>query len=182
MAIRFFNPMVEILNSKFQIPIKATLWNLAFVFGCLLITTVLSSCDSKRVYDTMKDLDSSAWNERKELAFEVNIPDASVPYTLYYSLRYDNTYPYYNLYINRLLEDSTGKMLNKKLQAMDLFKNDTGMPMGKGMGAKKDYLIISETNYKFPYAGKYTFKLKQYMRQENLPGISAVGFRIEKQN
>ncbi len=78
------------------------------------------------------------------------------------------------------MEDSSGKFLNKKLQGMDLFKPITGIPFGSGMGSKKDYLIISEDNYKFPYAGKYTFKLKQYMRQENIPGISAVGFRIEK--
>ncbi len=128
----------------------------------------------------MQDLDSNAWNENQELAFEVSIPDASVPYKLYYTVRYDNDYPFYNLYINRTLSDSSGKFLNKKLQGMDLFKSSTGIPMGSGMGSKKDYLIISEDKYIFPYAGKYTVKLKHYMRQENLPGISAVGFRIDK--
>ncbi len=146
----------------------------------LLLTGLLFSCDNSKVYDSMTDLDSNAWNENQELAFQVDIPDATVPYTLYYSVRYDNNYPYYNLYVNRILEDSSGKFLNKRLQGMDLFKSSTGIPMGNGMGSKKDYLIISEDNYKFPYAGKYTFKLKQYMRQPNISGISAVGFRIDK--
>lgn len=146
----------------------------------LFIAAILSSCDNSKVYDTMQDLDSSAWNEHKELKFDVSIADASVPYTLYYMVRYDNDYPYYNLYINRTMEDSSGKVLHKKLQGMDLFKPSTGVPMGSGMGSKKDYLILAEDNYKFPKAGVYTFTLKQYMRQENIPGISAVGFRVDR--
>ncbi len=154
--------------------------NLFFVFICFLLSFGLLSCDGSKVFDSMQDLDSNAWNENQEMVYHVTIPDASDSYKLFYTIRYDNNYPYYNLYINRVLEDSSGKFLNKKLQGMDLFKSITGIPFGSGMGSKKDYLIISEDNYKFPYAGRYTFKLKQYMRQQNVQGISAVGFRVEK--
>jgi gliding motility-associated lipoprotein GldH len=154
--------------------------NILFILLAVCLTCMLASCNDSKVYDNMQDLDSNAWNEQQELQYEVTIPDASVPYTLYYSIRYDNTYPFHNLYITRVLVDSSGKFLHKKLQGMDLFRSDTGVPYGSGMGSKKDYLILSEDNYKFPYAGKYTFKLRQYMRQENIPGISAVGFRIDK--
>jgi gliding motility-associated lipoprotein GldH len=154
--------------------------NLFFVFTYCIIALGLFSCDGSKVFDSMQDLDSNAWNENREMVYKVTIPDASESYKLFYTIRYDNNYPYYNLYINRVMEDSSGKFLNKKLQGMDLFKPVTGVPFGSGMGAKKDYLILSEDNYKFPYAGNYTFKLKQYMRQENVQGISAVGFRIEK--
>lgn len=148
---------------------------------CLYLSWAsLSSCNRSKVYDTMQDIDSISWNEKKELSYAIVIDDASIPYTLYYSVRYDNNYPFYNLYINRILEDSAGKFLSKKLQGMDLFKASTGVPLGDGMGSKKDYLILSEDNYKFPYPGKYTVKLSQYMRQENIQGISAVGFRIDK--
>lgn len=148
---------------------------LSFIFSFALY-----SCDTAKVYDTVQDLDSNAWNEDAELLFDFSIEDTSARYTLYYSVRYDNSYPYYNLYINRQLEDSSGRFINKKVQGMDLFKANTGVPFGGGMGSKKDYLIIAEENYKFPYKGKYKVKLKQYMRQENLVGISAVGFRVEK--
>jgi gliding motility-associated lipoprotein GldH len=151
-----------------------------FGFVSVLISAGLFSCDTSKVYDSMQDLDSNFWNEKQEIVFPVTIQDASVPYKLYYEVRYDNNYPYYNLYINRVMEDSSGKFLNKKLQGMDLFKSKTGIPLGAGMGSKKDYLILSEDNYKFPYSGKYTIRLKQYMRQENIPGISAVGFRVDK--
>jgi gliding motility-associated lipoprotein GldH len=140
----------------------------------------MASCNDTTVYDRMQDLDSNAWSEKQELTFDVLVKDATIPYNLYYSVRYDNTYPFYNLYITRILEDSSGKFMEKKLQNMNLFTSDTGIPLGSGMGSKRDYLILSEENYKFPYAGKYTFTLKQYMRQENIQGISAVGFRIDK--
>ena len=151
-----------------------------FMFSIFLLCVGLLSCDSSKVYDTMQDMDSTAWNDKKELIFPITIKDASVAYRIYYTVRYDTNYPFYNLYINRALEDSAGKPLSKRLQGMDLFKADTGMPLGSGMGSKKDYLILSEDNYKFPYAGKYTVKLKQYMRQESIQGINAVGLRIDK--
>ncbi len=142
---------------------------------CLLV-----SCSGSKIYDNMQDMDSSVWNENKELLFQVSIPDTSTRYTLYYTIRYDNNYPFYNLYLNRELTDSTGKSLQKELQNMDLFNANTGIPYGDGMGSKKDFLILSKDNYKFPYPGQYTFKLRQYMRQENLPGIYAVGMRIDR--
>lgn len=145
-----------------------------------IISLGLLSCNTSTVYDSMQDLDSNAWNEKKELVFPVTIADASLSYNLFYTVRYDAAYPYYNLYLNRTMEDSTGKFMNKKLQGMDLFKSSTGVPFGKGMGSKKDFVILSEDNFKFPYAGKYTIRLKHYMRQENVLGISAVGFKVEK--
>ena len=152
------------------------------MFSIFLLCVGLFSCDSSKVkvYDTMQDMDSKAWNDKKELIFPITIKDTSAAYKIYYTVRYDNNYPFYNLYINRTLEDSAGKPLSRRLQGMDLFKADTGTPLGSGMGSKKDYLILSEDNYKFPYAGKYTVKLKQYMRQENIQGVSAVGLRVDK--
>ena len=142
--------------------------------------TGMVSCSTFTVYDTMKDLDSNSWSDKQELVFPIIINDPSISYKLYYTVRYDAAYPYYNLYINRVMEDSSGKFLNKKLQGMDLFKSSTGVPFGTGMGSKKDFIILSEDKYKFPYSGKYTIRLKQYMRQETILGISAVGFKVEK--
>jgi gliding motility-associated lipoprotein GldH len=154
--------------------------NIFIVFVLSLLVGGLFSCDSSRVYDTMHDLDSNAWNEKQELVYPVEISDPSASYKLYYTIRYNKDYPYYNLYINRVMLDSAGKFMSKKLQGMDLFKASTGVPYGNGIGSEKDYLIISEDKFKFPYAGKYTFKLKQYMRQPTISGISAVGIRVEK--
>ena len=151
-----------------------------FIFISSVLSVGLFSCDSSKVYDKVQDLDSTIWSDKQELVYPLEIKDASLTYKIYYSVRYDNNYPFYNLYINREMEDSSGKVLNKKLQGMNLFNSNTGVPLGSGMGTKKDYLILSEGSYKFPYAGKYTVKLKQYMRQESVQGISAIGFRIDK--
>jgi gliding motility-associated lipoprotein GldH len=152
----------------------------AILLGGLMAVSLIS-CDKTRVYDKMQDLDSSVWNDKQVLEFPIEIKNAELPYVISYTIRYDNEYPYYNLYINRELLDSAGVLLNKKMQGMDLFRATTGVPYGDGMGAKKDYQIISEQNVRFPYPGKYTIKLHQYMRIERLPGLSAVGVRIDLQ-
>jgi len=154
---------------------------ITFLLGCVL-SVLISSCDGSKVYDTMLDLDSNAWNENQALEYKFTIEDTASFYTIYYTFRYDDKYPFYNLYIHRTLEDSSGKFISKKLQGMDLFNSTTGVPFGGGIGTSKDYMVLSEENYKFPYSGNYTVKLSQYMRQESLLGISAVGFRIEKIN
>jgi len=149
---------------------------------CILQLLALPSCDKKRVYDTVVDLDSSYWNEQDTLQYSFEINDTSKAYQLFYNVRYNNAYPFYNLYVTRIVEDSIGNFISKKLQAMDLFNSTTGIPFGSGIGATKDYLILAEEGYKFPYMGMYTIKLQQYMRQEKLLGLKAVGVRVDVMN
>ncbi len=150
------------------------------IFTSITIAFLLYSCGSNKVYDTMVDLEDNEWPENKELSYTVDITDIASPYTIYYTARYNNDYPYYNLYITRFICDSAGKMLTKKLQNMDLFDSKTGMPYGGGIGSWKDFTILSEQKYKFPYKGKYIIKARQYMRQDTLKGIAAFGYKIEK--
>jgi gliding motility-associated lipoprotein GldH len=55
----------------------------------------------------------------------------------------------------------------------------TGKPMGDGLGDLFDHKIIALKNYRFPRAGKYTFKVRQYMRQDPLPAILSMGVSVE---
>ena len=55
----------------------------------------------------------------------------------------------------------------------------TGKPMGDGLGDLFDHKIIALKNYRFSRAGKYTFKVRQYMRQDPLPAILSMGVSVE---
>jgi gliding motility-associated lipoprotein GldH len=78
------------------------------------------------------------------------------------------------------LYDDAGNLLHEKLQGMDIFDPATGVPRGSGMSRTYDYEVLSEKKMTFPKAGKYTFKIKQYMRQPNIKGIKAFGIRLKK--
>ncbi|MCS6823823.1 MAG: gliding motility lipoprotein GldH [Cytophagaceae bacterium] len=152
-----------------------------YVFNTIFIICFLwlSSCSDNRLYDQCIDIDKTGWPEEKELAYTFSVPDTAESYVLYYTLRYTNDYAYYNLYVKRYMYDSTGKLLSEKLQGMDIFDPKTGAPYGSGMSKTYDYTVLSEPDFKFPHAGKYTIKIKQFMRQSVLTGIKAFGIRLE---
>jgi gliding motility-associated lipoprotein GldH len=153
-----------------------------FIFICFIALESLSGCDDNRIYDTHIDIENALWPENKELNYEFEVADNKQAYNVIYNIRYANTYPYYNLYLHYYLADSAGKVLKDHQLHMDLFDSKTGKPLGKGLGDLFDGSFLNQDlkAYKFPYAGKYKMKLRQYMRQSQLQGISSVGVKVER--
>jgi gliding motility-associated lipoprotein GldH len=153
-----------------------------YIFSIFLLSSLFSGCDSSRIYDTHVDLKNGFWNEKDSLIFDFEIKEkeANELYNIYYNVRYANTYPFHNLYVHYYLSDSTGKNIANELQQMNLFTPTTGEPIGKGLGDLYDAKILAITKYKFPSKGKFSMKVKQYMRQNQLPGINSFGISIEK--
>jgi gliding motility-associated lipoprotein GldH len=146
----------------------------------LLLIITLFACDPARLYEKNQDLEGYQWYIDTIPAFKFAVKEANVPYNLYYNIRNASAYPYYNLYVTYYLSDSTGKVLTSRLQELTLMDPKTGKPLGDGMGDIFDHRIQALGNYRFPYPGTYTFKVKQYMRKDPLPGIMSVGLRVEK--
>jgi gliding motility-associated lipoprotein GldH len=153
-----------------------------FIVICFTSLGAFSGCDENRVYDTHIDIENALWPENKELNYDFEIKDHQQAYNVIYNIRYANTYPYYNLYLHYYLADSAGKVLKDHQLHMDLFDSKTGKPLGKGLGDLFDGTFLNQDlkAYRFPYAGKYKMKLRQYMRQSQLQGISSVGVKVEK--
>lgn len=142
---------------------------------------VLISCNEKKIYDEHIDIANSVWNEDSLASFEFQVPSDTMGYRLYYNVRYLLGYPFYNLYISYYLEDSVGNSISSDLQEIILFDRKTGEPLGDGLGDIFDREVLIEENKSFPYRGKYKFKVKQFMRTKDLPGIMSFGLRLEKQ-
>ena len=147
---------------------------------CLAALLALAACDEKRIYEQNRDLAGNQWYIDTIPSFTFRIADASKPYNIYFNVRNAISYPYYNLYVTYYLQDSTGKQIESRLQEWLLADSKTGKPLGEGLGDIFDHRIISRKNFRFPYNGTYTFRLKQYMRQDPLPFIMSVGVRVEK--
>ena len=151
-----------------------------FVHSLFIATTaVLLSCtDPAIVTETKIDAPNNYWVQKSHMDFPFEITDTKATYKVFYQMRYDNDYPYYNLWVNRILLDEQGNTISKKLQGMDLFHASSGEPYGAGFGNYFDYKILSDSAQHFPKAGKYTLRIEQNMRTDTLKGIASVGIEI----
>ena len=153
----------------------------SFAYCILPIAYFLTSCDPHRLYEDNVEFKDRTWKVYEEPRFEFIIPDTSQRYNLYYNVRNSLDYPYARIFITYHLYDSTGKELSTKLVYHDLFDQKTGRPLGdSGLGDLYDHGFLLLNEHRFNYKGKYSVKLDQFMRQDTLKGVIAVGVRVEK--
>jgi gliding motility-associated lipoprotein GldH len=145
-----------------------------------VLSFVLLSCDTNTLYKEHQDIEDGKWFLKNEPSFSFEIPDSTQAYNVFYLVRNSLSYPYYNLYIKRFLLDDKQKPINEALNELVLMDEKTGKPLGDGMGDIFDNKIVALKNYRFPHNGKYTIKIRQYMRQDPLPDILSMGISIEK--
>ena len=141
---------------------------------------LLFSCNSDRLFEQNINLEKRYWRIDEPMIFDFKIEDSSTPYNIYYNVRNSLTYPYARLFIQYTLSDSTGFVIEKKLNAQFLFDQKTGKPFGQsGIGDVFDHQFLLIEKHVFDYPGKYQLKIEQYNRQDTLRGILAVGARVE---
>jgi gliding motility-associated lipoprotein GldH len=146
----------------------------------LIVSLSIASCEDNSIWKGHEDLKDGSWYIKKVPTFTFEITDENQLYNISYLIRNAIQYPYYNLYLTRELYDDKNKLINTKLEEVILFDQKSGKPLGDGLGDLFDHKIIAYRNLKFPKKGKYTVKLKQYMRQDPLLGIMSVGINVEK--
>ncbi|UXP33212.1 gliding motility lipoprotein GldH [Reichenbachiella agarivorans] len=150
----------------------------------LLSATIFSaffySCSSDTLIDKNHDITEGVWHVDSLATFHFGVEDSTQAYDISYIIRYAVGYPYYNLYVTYYLEDSTEQIIDSKLQELVLFDKKTGTPLGDGVGDLFDREVLIFENYKFNTTGDHSFKIKQFMRMEELPGILSFGLKVEK--
>lgn len=147
----------------------------------VIITAFLFSCDSQRVFERNTDFTSRYWTVNEKPEFEFEVTDTAQEYNLYCNVRNSLEYPYARIFVNWQLMDSTGRVLEKELAQHMLFHEKTGEPFGEtGLGDIYDHQIPLRSRYRFSQSGKFKVVLEQYMRQDTLSGVLAVGIRLEK--
>jgi len=150
---------------------------LAVVF-CLIAMSMLSSCDSKRVYEENQVVPEQLWNSKNKMVFGVDVTDTLMPCNVYVNVRNASDYPFSNLYMFLETRYPNGTYSKDTLEC--ILADETGKWLGSGSGDIWDNQILFKKNVKFKKAGKYFFSLEQAMRLQNLPQILDVGIRIEK--
>lgn len=146
-----------------------------------LVGVVLWACSDSRVYEQVIDFDKREWIVTDKPSFEFEIEDTESRYNIFSDLRNTVSYPYARFYFTYYLQDSSGVEIQKKLMGEYLFDAKTGKPSGRsGIGDLYDHRFLLMQNYQFPKKGKYKIILEQFMRMDTLPGIVAIGIRVEK--
>ena len=148
------------------------------LFFMAFFTALCVACDSKRVYEANYDFEDKSWNMDTIPLFTFEIKNTA-PKNLLIHLRNTIGFPYQNVYITCLLEDSTGHELTSQLINFQLFDEKTGKPFGKGNSIYQHQQPVLE-GYTFPYEGKFSVKAIQYMREVNLREMVSVGVRVEE--
>lgn len=142
----------------------------------LLLATISSCSDGNRLYEDFQPIKNSNWGMNDSLTFEFGEIEL-LGATNLLAVKFNEEYAFSNCYLRVLSRDSAGVILDNKLVNMHLFDPKSGEPLGEGFG--NTYTRYDTLPYDFPVNTK-SVTLLQYMRQEQLPGVEAVGIKILK--
>lgn len=148
-----------------------------FIIGGLFI--LLSSCDSKRVYEQNVDIPENIWDKDKPVYFDVLITDTVSLHNVYINIRNASGYGYSNIYLFLDTKYPNNTISRDTIEC--ILADPSGKWLGDGSGDIWDNQILFKKNVRFRQTGTYKFRYEQAMRMPKLPMIMDVGLRIEKQ-
>ncbi|HYV91423.1 MAG TPA: gliding motility lipoprotein GldH [Chitinophagales bacterium] len=154
---------------------KALLSRSLYVAAIVLV--LFSSCEKNRIYEKNIAIEKYIWDSKFTPTFTVEIKDTSVLYNLYVNVHHTEIYPFQNIWFMISTKFPDGTKSSRRIQVM--LANDPGKWFGEGLGDIWDYRTLIQENAFFTEPGTYIFSLEQNMRQDLLPGIMAVGIRVE---
>lgn len=151
--------------------------NIAFLRALFFILIFLTGCGKSYFFSEIMEIPAQTWTYANIPEFEVNVEDVSAKYNLLLDITHDADFPYQNIYIKFHATDPTGR------ETMTQVPVELANKGGVWFGDCDEWCHLEgflQKNLQFPEAGKYIFKLEQYMRIEDLEGVKSVGLKIEK--
>lgn len=148
------------------------------IFLIQVLCIGLFACDPNRIIDENVSTGEDGWfkDDVKTFSFEIN--DTTSRYNMYINVRNSNEYMYQNLYLFIEMISPSDKffMDTVELTIADNKGKWTGSGIGNIWQSQKSLL----EKVKLTESGVYKIKTVHGMRNDTLPGITEIGFRVEK--
>ncbi|MBS1505264.1 MAG: gliding motility lipoprotein GldH [Bacteroidetes bacterium] len=151
----------------------------AFFIVAIFVFFIIG-CDSKRVFEDNAEFKDRSWKINQPVKFDFQISDTVKKYNVLLNVRNSIDYPFARLFVNYELKYQDSTSLSKKMISGFLFDQKTGKPFGtSGIGDIYDHQFPVLENYAFKKIGTYSMRIDQFMRMDTIPGVLAVGVRVE---
>ena len=150
------------------------------ILQVVVLIGILFACDSRRVYEDYKTIDSSGWEKDSLARFNVPITDTVKSNNIYIDIRNKGDYPNSNIWLFVNVKAPDGKVLTDTVEY--ILAEKSGKWTGSGIGDLFDNQFKYRNNVIFDKPGVYQFSIQQGMRGDKLEGIHDIGLRIETQN
>lgn len=142
----------------------------------VLTTACLTSCTSPDGEVQTRDVKGN-WKPQQALVFDFQIKDPGTPKNIIFVVRNNEEYPYSN--IRFFVEHDAGDAKTAKIDTVNfILAKPSGEWLGKGLGATKEIEFLYKSAFRFPKAGPYHFRVRQAMRNNDLPGIEDISIKI----
>ncbi|MEP0712999.1 gliding motility lipoprotein GldH [Algoriphagus sp.] len=142
----------------------------------IFLVFVSAACTDGRIYEDFHALPNQNWEVQDSLVFDLSdVNLVNTPNLV--AVKFNEEYGFSNCYLRVISKDSSGLVLENKLINMILFDPKSGEPLGEGFG--NSYTRYDTLPFVFNPLTK-SVTLLQYMRQDQLPGVEAVGIKILK--
>lgn len=148
----------------------------------ILISFLLVSCDSNRLFEKNISIDNDVWSLEQVPIFEFENMDTISEVQLVVNIRHSSIYPFSNLWLFIQTKSPDG------ITQIDTLETTLSQKDGKWLGDGLGGIWDLQTDFKkvrLNKPGVYTFNIEQAMRHgnlskiEQLPGVMEIGLRIE---
>lgn len=129
------------------------------------------------MYEKHFSVDEKGWHSGDIKTFQFDIKDTLSPLNLYINLRTSTDYPYSNIYLFLYSEYPNGYTDKDTLEF--ILAEPDGRWLGENSGTVVENKALISRGGRFENSGTYIFKIEHGMRDELLPEVIDVGFRVE---
>ena len=148
-------------------------------FALLVFTLLLTSCGPDVVYQHSEDFSSDGWPYADSVSFSFPIADTTSRYDLVLTVDHTQDFVTQNFYVRLSTHLPDGTVLTQPLSLQLADKYGEWYGDCDSESCSVDISIQEGTRFIAP--GDYRLAVSQFSREDPLPEVTAIGFRIVKQ-